>query len=90
MVNTIYREIILWVYQLFFNFVLKFTEVETNSARILALFFGTAAAFNQKVFHLQLSNQNATSFCFCPEVNSAMLFREAQPIKLQKKALFRV
>ena len=38
-----------------------------------------------KVFRLQLSNQNATPFCFCPEVNSAMLFRDMQPIKLQKK-----
>ena len=26
-----------------------------------------------------------TPFCFCPEVNSAMLFRDTQPIKLQKK-----
>ena len=49
------------------------------------LFLGTAASFNQKVFRLQLSNQSATPFCFCPEVNSAMLFRDRQPIKLQKK-----
>ena len=67
--------------------------MELNSARIdvLAytfLFFGTAASFsqkNQKAFRLQLSNQNATPFYFCPKVNSAMLFRDMQPIKLQKR-----
>ena len=32
-----------------------------------------------------IANQNATPFCFSAEANSAMLFRDTQPIKLQKK-----
>ena len=48
------------------------------------LFFGTAASFNKKVFRHQLSNENATPFCFGPKVNSAVLFQDTQPIKLQK------
>ena len=51
------------------------------------LLFGTAAALPRliEVFCPQLLNQNATPFCFGSEVNSAMLFRDTQPIKLQKK-----
>ena len=62
--------------------------MEVNSARIFTetLFVSEPLLRLIKVFRLQfISNRNATPFCFCPEVNSAMLFRDTQPIKLQKK-----